>query len=524
MKGPDEGVAARSALWLGLAAGLSLGWRAPCLKLLGREPDPWRRTLGLGLRSEGTRFGLTSFGLRLPDTSPNDRSCWPGVDTTLGRFVWFFREFLTGEWLAQTGLVHHPDFVERLGGRPVDLGSGSFDSEGRLLSFAVLFDPHAPPHLDEQEQRLVETALGQAHREASSLSEIGRPARMIEAMRGWLTERASSANLAPGLSHAQRLLQIPMVSVEAMPAHSPERFRPPDFRRCRGMGGAAFDAVIRPWDDGRHVDLWLQVHHTAADGAPVQEMLARLERAWGTASDVLFPREDPDRVPWIASTQSGVEDRPVAQLVEFMDFSVLRQTRAALAERVVAEAGQPVPVAALLLWALARQREFAGRTFSTAVDVPADRHWPRGVDLVAIRPGDYFNRPGGFVLFVSEYHRRIGAARMRRSPSFRAMRVMSLISPGLASRALRANPARTKATFGTVGLSLLQDAKVFLAPMADAGWEDGFIAIGNMALPAEGGGRVGCVTVKGDAEQIRCYPAALRRALRDELLLESCLR
>jgi len=67
--------------------------------------------------------------------------------------------------------------------------------------------------------------------------------------------------------------------------------------------------------------------------------------------------------------------------------------------------------------------------------------------------------------------------------------------------------------FGTVGLSILKDAQVFTAPMSDAGWNDGFIAIGSMSLPAAGGGTVAAVSIKGDAEQIRHYPAAIRRAV-----------
>jgi len=49
--------------------------------------------------------------------------------------------------------------------------------------------------------------------------------------------------------------------------------------------------------------------------------------------------------------------------------------------------------------------------------------------------------------------------------------------------------------------------------MADAGWDDGFLALGNLSLPGPDGRPVGVLTVKGDAERIRAYPAAFRRAL-----------
>jgi hypothetical protein len=67
--------------------------------------------------------------------------------------------------------------------------------------------------------------------------------------------------------------------------------------------------------------------------------------------------------------------------------------------------------------------------------------------------------------------------------------------------------------FGTMGLTILKDAKVFGAPLGDAGHAHGFIAIGRMALPTSNGQRVGCVTIKGPRHRIERYPELIREAI-----------
>jgi hypothetical protein len=62
-------------------------------------------------------------------------------------------------------------------------------------------------------------------------------------------------------------------------------------------------------------------------------------------------------------------------------------------------------------------------------------------------------------------------------------------------------------------VTIVKDAEVVTSIMTDLAVEGGFIAIGSMALPSVGGGRVGAVSIKGPGEKIARYPAALRRAI-----------
>jgi hypothetical protein len=259
--------------------------------------------------------------------------------------------------------------------------------------------------------------------------------------------------------------------------------------------------VCRLSSDLRVVDVWMQFHHAAVDGVPMQEMMSRLERAWGKAEDVTYPApgECPHPGPW---HRPG--ERPIHHARDFVDFAPL------LAARRKLDVSPRPAVAALLLWHLAKQGGFRDKRFASTVDVPARGDSPRCVDFVVIRPADFADLPS----FAREFDRQVEACRTRQSATRAAMQTLTLLPPRLALAALKQNAARTNETFGTVGLSILRDAQVFLAPMSDTGFDDGFVSIGNMELPCGDGRRVGSVSVKGDPGKPEALLAAVRSAVR----------
>ncbi|HWD18738.1 MAG TPA: hypothetical protein VHB20_05620 [Verrucomicrobiae bacterium] len=445
---------AATAINLAAAANLIGGW--PLRKWAGREPDCWRRTLGLGLRSEACKFGLTAFGLRVPSSDLAPR----------------LAEFLRHEPEARWALRHGKHHVERIPWPQPELAVGEFSGD-ELQALT--------PRAD---------AVLAAHRVTRLLPESARGAALLR-------------EAGP---EAQRLLSAAFLSIEPCPAN---RFQPPDFCARRDLGLGFLNFVARPVNGGRSVDLWLNVHHTASDGAPMQEMLSRLEAAWG-CEPVAYPGDDPRRPPHLAPCQVPRAGRALSLLVDFIDLAGLVQKRRDFNARSRAELGADAPLSSQLIWSLAQQPEFHGRKFSTAIDVPAGQGQPRAVDLIAIRPADFPTQ----IEFSRAYLELVRAARARRTISYKTMRTTAQLHPGLAFRALAANAARTREVFGSVGLSILKDAKVFTAPMADTGFADGFMALGGSNLPTAEGGTVAAFTVKGDAEQIRHYPAALRAALR----------
>lgn len=52
---------------------------------------------------------------------------------------------------------------------------------------------------------------------------------------------------------------------------------------------------------------------------------------------------------------------------------------------------------------------------------------------------------------------------------------------------LRASPHQLAATFSQVGLSVIREAKVFVAPLSDVGYPGGFLAVGGVGCRRRAG-------------------------------------
>ena len=93
------------------------------------------------------------------------------------------------------------------------------------------------------------------------------------------------------------------------------------------------------------------------------------------------------------------------------------------------------------------------------------------------------------------------------------MQTAGLLPPWVHREAVWSNPEALDKTFGSLCVTIIRDAKVFVAPMTDLGLGHGFIAIGNTNLPAADGRRVTAVTIKGEPERIRSHAAVLQRVI-----------
>ena len=447
--------------------------------------DHWRRLAGLGLRSAASKFGLSALGLDLKGCNPSE-------------LAQRLQQFLAAEPEAHWALDHHRHFVERVLYPKPDLVLAEFGVAGILERIAPFLHRDAPTELPAPERALVEESVAIAHQRTCALPEAVRGRALLEAL-----GRLPSASQA----YARRLLSAPVLSIEATSADPLARFGAPDFRFRRGLGFGVLDFVARV--QANSADLWVNVQHAGADGAPMQEMLSRLEREWGLSDALDFPFDDGSRVLTLSPAQIPATDRAISVVTDFIDFAPLLSQRA----RINAQLGGALPLSGLLIWKLAQEPEFAGRKFGTAVDLPPEGASGRAVDLAAIRPSDYAVQAEPFSAFASDYVRLLSDARKRVTPTCRAARMLAMIPLAIASRLVALDLEHGRRTFGTVGLSILKNAQVFTAPMSDFAWNDGFIAIGSMCLPASDGRTVAAVTIKGAEAQIRHYPAAIRRAV-----------
>jgi hypothetical protein len=147
------------------------------------------------------------------------------------------------------------------------------------------------------------------------------------------------------------------------------------------------------------------------------------------------------------------------------------------------------------------------------VEVNAASGIERGVGVVVVRPADYPQDVEGLGRYVRDFNRAMELTRTRASDGCRTLDAAAHL-PARTARALLSHALeQTPRAFGTMALTVLKDARVFGAPLAATGHGHGFLAMGGVALPTAGGGKVGCITVKGPKGVAAGYPAMLRAAM-----------
>jgi hypothetical protein len=338
-----------------------------------RNGDPWRRTIGLGLRSEGTKFELSLLGLK---GAPGRFAQEDFLDS---EFAASYLRFLRDRPEIFVALSHHRFWVERIATSELDFVLAEFAKNGSLVGFQTDFDPRSPLNLTMPIRLRVDEILLQAHRDTRHLPEAVRPRELWRYVSAGIGRVSSEYDARTLREYAGRLLRAWFISIETENHSSEARFCPPDFRFRRNFGSSSVNAVFR-FQTGKSVlDLWWQIHHAAADGAELQEILGRLASHFGTV-EVAFPKKSSVPVFVTACEITGVEP-PLALAVGFFDLQTLFPERKRLNELNQSEID--VPLVVVLLWNIVQQPEFRGRRFAIAVDVPSDQRFGRAVDLSA---------------------------------------------------------------------------------------------------------------------------------------------
>jgi hypothetical protein len=471
---------------------------------LRRPPEGWRRTVGILLRSEPTRFAVSAFGLHVPGALPADTP-----DRIHRRAADALHQYLSRTPDAHFALEWRPAVTIRHRIPTVDLVLLEFAADGQLQKVIPYLDESAGRGPAAPADERAAAAIVEAYNATRALPEVDRP----EALR-----RAVDARLAPDAEaggYARRLLSAACVSFEPAPADA-ARFQPPRFHVRRSLGGGVLTFVMRPAPGPGDVDVWVSAHHVGLDGVPLQELLSGLEQEWGSAGAPAFPAPDGDRVFMPPRACSIAGERRVDEALTFVDFSPVMTLRRALNARFADRLRAPATFGAVLAWVLEAEPEFTGVRIASTVDVAASNGYDRDVDVVPLRPGDFTTGPtrwDDFVAFANEFNRLLGLSRARTSPLRAGMSTAGLLPAAVHSQVVRSKPAALDETFGSVCITIIRDASVFVAPMTDLGLGHGFFAIGRTDLPAADGSRVAAVSIKGEAGRITGHPAALRRAI-----------
>ena len=100
-----------------------------------------------------------------------------------------------------------------------------------------------------------------------------------------------------------------------------------------------------------------------------------------------------------------------------------------------------------------------------------------------------------------ELHRRLELARTGTGPVTEFLTLCAMMHPTAYRLARYIWPQGLDEALGTVGLSILRDAEIFISPLTEF-QSGGFIAVGNLAMPAVDGGSATAVSVAGTRSQV----------------------
>ena len=479
-------------------------------------PEGWRRTVGILLRGESTRFALSSFGLSVPASDEAVNQLQSPLEARIAKSL---LEFLSHEPDAHFCLEWRRPVTLRRRTAFVDLVVLQFAEGGTLQGIVPHLAAEGPPSPPPEVQARARAAVVAAYNRTARLPEVARPRMLARDVRSTLAGGDSS----DALRFAERLLVACCLSFESLDAENPsQRFCPPAFSTRRGLGRGYLSWIARANGTRDSVDLWVSAHHVGLDGVPLQDLLTRLERAWGFAETLVFPEPTGATAFAGPSPCHAPGERAVDQLITFVDLTPVVKLRRHLNLRYAADVGGEVTLGTLVAWLLSEEPEFRGVRIASTVDVAASSGYERDVDVVSLRPADYAKGEtpwDGFVEFAREFNRMIFAARARTSPVRVGMQTAGLIPAWAHAAVVRGNPASLDGAFGSLCVTIIRDARVFIAPMTDLGLDHGFFAIGSVNLPSASGLRVTAVSIKGDAGRVEHYPAILQRIIDRSALL-----
>ncbi len=491
------------------------------LRLLGAraKENGWRKITGIFLRGESSKFILATF--RLQFAAPGD-----SAPAELATAELRLAEKLS-EYLRRTRVIRYSVEPGRLAfsrhrGHFCDLVLARVDADGMMVELKPYFDAGGE-NCELPDSRLLPAVLEEIRTIGNALRRLPEDRRapaIAGRLQAWARREAKFNYFGRRrrLWLARRVLRSTFLFCEVLPESNGDneaarvRGTMPDFRKFRNPGWGMMSAVGRFTADFRELDLWCQFHHAAVDGAPMRDFLCELKRDWGAAGPVRYP----------ALPAGGLSHTDVRYIGDgifraqfFADFRQLLAARAWLNSRYQEQMGGKASVAGLVMWGLTRHPFFAGRKILLPVDAGPGKggDGDRELGLLMIRPLEFSKNHrldplAGFLEFQCEMNQRMIQARNGLGAASEFLELCALMHPFFYHVARRLWPRALNEIIGTVGLSLLREAEMFISPLTEF-QSNGFMAIGELTVPTVDGGSAAAVSVTGTREQIRHYLEAV---------------
>jgi len=475
----------------------------------------WRKVTQVFLRKEHSKFCLASFRLEFADDAGVEHIDYSRAKALL--MAKLFR-FIKNNSVFHWTLEEHSFSTDKKPNDYVDLVDSEFSSDGELKAIRPNFETKRESGIFISESQIEKLCVifCSVYNETLKIVDKKRLKRLNKLLLKKLGSGSESRKELRILSHyGQRILQATFITFQttledSVKYMSPERLRTPDFRIIKHPGAGLLNLVCRFSPDFSETDLWFQYHHVPVDGMPMQELLEKLKSQWGCAGPIVFPALDSEEAkPEVVFAGDNTYRGRI-----FCDFSKILSFRKKLNEKYYAKMIGPAPLPALIVWGLARRKEFAGYKFSIPVDTGGmkAKTQERNISLIFIKPDIYFDEQRdfhGLIEFIRDFNHQIYLTRMGKSESYEFIEIAGMLSPLLTKIVQKLFPQPFSSVIGNAGLTVLKNAEMFITPLTEL-QQNGFIAMGNGKIPTSDGRTCGCVSICGSKDLVNVYIAAFQ--------------
>ena len=473
------------------------------------ERQSWRKISRFFLKREYSKFAIGQFRLRNGSHSgPADARAF-----LEGRL----HDFLIGQPDLHGIPTAHFLIRRRKRNRVCDLLTAEVAQEGELLSITPHFDPRHPQ--PKQFVPEILTTLLEVHNECRHLSDLRRPEKIRKECRKRLhrLSRFRPYRNLRILSLFDRIMSGTFLFYDQiLPPDETTldqvRFRTPDLKKFRHPGWGQTNIICRLTADFREADLWWQFNHTMVDGAPMQEILGRLKKTWGSAGSLIFPPLN----GFVSPPEIAEIEKNMFRSRFFADFTPLLRLRSSLNRMCAVQMNGKASFAALLMWGIARHPYFHGRKMLLPVDC-RDADGRRQLGLLVTRPDRYdrgISPLQDFCQFQAYMNSHLEEIRGGRAETSEMLSLFGMLHPVFYFLTQKLYPHALEDMLGTVGISIISDAEVFVSPQTDI-QINGFMALGSALIQTRDDRRAGSVSVNGTREQVQLYHEALEQLIRE---------
>jgi hypothetical protein len=178
--------------------------------------------------------------------------------------------------------------------------------------------------------------------------------------------------------------------------------------------------------------------------------------------------------------------------------------------------GGNASVISLIAWGLSRFEAFRNTKFVCPIDILNlnDLNQERLISLLFLQPGLFNsgNHLKDFLRYQRKFNQRLFATRMGTSESHKFLEIMAITHPAVYSYIIKMMPRALDDIVGTLCLSVIRNAEVFVAPVSDR-QKHGFIAISSCDMKTEDGSSGGCFSFCGEKQQARDFVRAINAVI-----------